>query len=182
MTWPGVETRHHTAAGVRSFALWSPCGDYRYALGRRWAEGPELLYVMLNPSRATEAENDPTIERCQRRASALGFGAFTACNLFAFCATDPRDLKAHPDPVGAATDAILSDRAARAQMVLCAWGVHGTHGNRHLAVAELLSAYPLQALGLTRDGHPRHPLYMPYAARPRPWTAPIAAPPVTDAG
>jgi hypothetical protein len=42
-------------------------------LGRRRAAA---LFIMLNPSTATEVQNDPTVERCERRARALGFGAF----------------------------------------------------------------------------------------------------------
>ncbi|MCB2110163.1 MAG: DUF1643 domain-containing protein, partial [Rhodobacteraceae bacterium] len=45
-------------------ALYSRCGAYRYLLSRRWGPGGMLLYVLLNPSTATEAANDPTIERC----------------------------------------------------------------------------------------------------------------------
>ena len=161
--------RDHQAGNVTSHALWSDCGGYRYGLCRRWADGPELNYVMLNPSKATEAHNDATIERCQRRATALGFGAFSATNLFAYCATDPRDLKAAAEPVGPENDVILAETAGRADMVLCAWGVHGAHLGRADEVAKLLAGRPLHVLGLSKAGHPRHPLYVPYAAKPLLW-------------
>lgn len=164
--------RHHAADGIRSSALWSDCGQYRYRLSRRWAGGPMLLYIMLNPSRATEAQNDPTIERCQRRATALGYGAFTACNLFPLCATDPRDLKAHAHPDTPDHDRILRHAADEADTILCAWGVHGTHRNRAAEVAALLDGLPLFCLGTTQAGDPRHPLYVPYATRPTPWHRP----------
>ena len=164
--------RHHEADGIRSSALWSVCGAYRYRLSRRWAEGPQLLYIMLNPSRATEAQNDPTIERCQRRATALGYGAFTACNLFSLCATDPRDLKAHTYPDTPDHDQVLRAAAGEADTILCAWGVHGTHRNRANEVAALLHGLPLFCLGTTQAGHPRHPLYVPYATRPTRWQIP----------
>ena len=164
--------RQHTADGITSEALWSPCSTYRYRLSRRWSAGPELLYIMLNPSKATEAENDPTIERCQRRATALGYGAFTACNLFAFCATDPRDLKSHPAPIGDQNDAELLAAAQTADTILCAWGVHGTHMNRHRDVEVLLSNRILHSLGQTKHGHPRHPLYVSYQTKPERWVAP----------
>jgi len=32
----------------------------------------------------------------------------------------------------------------------------------------------LEALGMTKDGWPRHSLYLPAAARPRPWILPAA--------
>lgn len=31
-------------------AVISPCGRYRYRLDRRWADGPSIAWIMLNPS------------------------------------------------------------------------------------------------------------------------------------
>ena len=83
-----------------SRAWYSPCGVYRYRLERVWAPGALLACIMLNPSTATEERNDPTIERCERRARALGFGGLSVVNLFAFRATYPADLRRAADPVG----------------------------------------------------------------------------------
>ncbi|MEI4488391.1 DUF1643 domain-containing protein [Frigidibacter sp. MR17.14] len=162
---PGKPSRH------RSFALWSRCGRYRYLLLRRWAPGPRLGFVMLNPSRATEARNDPTIARCEARARAAGYGGLVITNLFALCATDPARLKRARGPVGRWNDAALDRAAAAAALTICAWGLHGTHRGRDRAVLARLLARgaPLAALGLTRDGHPRHPLYLPAAAGPQPF-------------
>ena len=154
-----------------SVAIYSPCERYRYALTREWGHGGRVLFVMLNPSTATEAQNDPTVERCERRARALGYGAFRVCNIFAYRATDPRDMRAAEDPVGPDNDAALAGGAAWADAVVCAWGTHGAHLARGPAVEALLRATgrPLAHLGLTKDGHPRHPLYVGYATAPIPW-------------
>lgn len=172
--WPeGAIVRVHERDGCRSQAVYSACEVYRYALTRAWGAGPRLNVVMLNPSTADERRNDPTIERCERRARAGGFGAMRITNLFALRATDPRDLKAHSAPVGPDNDAVLTDVVRRSDMTLCGWGVHGTHMARGAQVIALLrgTGVPLHVLDLTRDGHPRHPLYMPYARGPRPWLA-----------
>lgn len=160
--------RHAEQDGITSGALYSPCEGYRYGLWRRWGEGPEVLFVMLNPSTATELANDPTIERCQRRAVQLGFGAMRIANLFGWRATDPRDLRRAGEPVGADNDRLLREWARGADMVLAAWGVHGAHMDRATEVAGWLEG-DVRHLGLTRDGHPRHPLYVSYAVTPRPW-------------
>ena len=165
-------SREHVEGGTLSTAVWSDCEAYRYALTRVWEPGgPWLLYVMLNPSTATEVANDPTVERCERRARALGAGAFRVCNLFAFRATDPRRLKAAADPVGPGNDAALHDGAHWADTILCAWGSHGAQLGRDAAASALLAASgrPLVCLGTTRAGAPRHPLYVSYATLPRPW-------------
>lgn len=152
-------------------ATFSPCGIYRYALWRLWADTPPLLFLMLNPSTADETSNDPTVERCERRARALGFGGLRVANLFALRSTDPRALRHHPDPVGPENDRHILAAARKAAQVVCAWGIHGRLGNRSQAVTRLLLAagIPLHILSLTRDSEPSHPLYLPYHLEPQPW-------------
>ena len=165
-------TRSHTKGDAPSTAIYSPCEAYRYALTRVWdTEGRRVLFVMLNPSTATEVQNDPTVERCERRARALGFGAFRVCNIFAFRATDPRVMRAQDDPVGPANDAAIAEGALWADSVVCAWGTHGAHLGRGSAVEALLRATgrPLLHLGLSKAGHPKHPLYIAYECPPQGW-------------
>ena len=167
-----MTTRHHLKGDARSEAVYSPCETYRYMLTRVWdAAGPKALFVMLNPSTATEVQNDPTVERCERRARALGFGAFRVTNIFAFRATDPRVMRAAADPVGPGNDAAIAASAPWADLIVCAWGTHGAHLGRGPAVERLLRATgrPLHHLGLSKDGHPRHPLYIGYDRQPEPW-------------
>jgi hypothetical protein len=167
-----VIIRQHQSDTAWSCATYSDCETYRYALTRVWdSAGKRLTYIMLNPSRATEAQNDPTIERCQRRAMGLGFGAFTVVNLFALRETDPALLRRHPAPVGPENQ-VAVDRACRwGVCIVCAWGVHGLHMGQNAAVLPWLSPYRarLTCLGLTKAGDPRHPLYMPYRAPLRPY-------------
>ena len=169
-----IRRRHLRPCGTRAEAAYSGCGAHRYALTLRWSDGPRLLWVMLNPSVAGERANDPTIERCERRSRALGYGAMRAVNLYAFRATRPSDLFSAPDAVGPGNDAAL--RAARrwADAVVLGWGVqtpprhaHGLHTERTRFAHRLFPA--AGCLGTTRDGHPRHPLYVPYSTLPRPF-------------
>jgi len=102
----------------------------------------------------------------------LGFGGFRAVNIFALRATDPRDMRAAEDPEGPDNTQALADAANWADMVIAAWGVHGAHLNQGPKAAAALrkSGYTLHHLGLTKAGHPRHPLYLPYSAQPNTWT------------
>ena len=157
-----------------STAEYSDCECYRYALTRVWnTAGRKALFIMLNPSTATEIQNDPTVERCERRARALGFGAFRVLNIFAFRATDPRDMRAAADPVGPLNDKAIRDSLDWADQVICAWGTHGAHRDRGPEVEAMLRATgtPLWHLGLSKAGHPKHPLYIGYAVQPMPWPA-----------
>ncbi len=171
-------TRDFLKGDAQSTAVYSDCERYRYLLTRTWnASGPRALFVMLNPSTATEAQNDPTVERCERRARALGFGSFRVTNIFAWRDTDPRAMRAAADPVGPANDAAIADSCdwARGQgdRIIAAWGTHGAHLDRGPAVERLLRAQPrpLHHLGLTKDGHPKHPLYISYDQKPISWPA-----------
>jgi len=164
--------RHFQKGDAASEALYSDCEKYRYELTRVWeTNGRKALFVMLNPSTATEIQNDPTVERCERRARALEFGAFRVCNIFAYRATDPRDMREQDDPVGPENDVAILRACDWADQIVCAWGTHGEHLARGPEMEQILRAQPkkLFHLGLSQKGHPKHPLYIAYAVKPMVW-------------
>jgi len=167
-------TRQHQKGDAASVAVYSDCECYRYRLTRVWSEGG--LFVMLNPSTATELQNDPTVERCERRARALGFGGFAVANIFAFRATDPQVMRAAADPVGPENDRAILELAGAAARIICGWGSHGAHLGRGAEVERLLrrAGHGLHHLGLNQGGQPRHPLYIGYDRQPEPWLRPPA--------
>ncbi|MEU8139034.1 DUF1643 domain-containing protein [Streptodolium elevatio] len=149
------------AAGpeVHRSAVLSQCGTYRYELTRHWAPGPVVGWVMLNPSTADAAADDPTIRRCTGYAKAWGYGGLVVRNLYALRATDPAELARHTDPIGPYNDAYLAECAAD-PLTVVAWGARGgDRGRDVLALLERLGVRPYR-LGATDDGQPRHPLYL----------------------
>lgn len=165
-------TRTHIKGDASSVAVYSDCERYRFSLTRLWdASGPRVNFIMLNPSTATEVQNDPTVERCERRARTLGYGSFAVTNIFAWRDTDPRAMRAADDPIGQGNDSTILERAAWAHDVIAAWGTHGAFLGRGQDVAAMVQALnrPLFHLGLSKDGHPKHPLYLPYAQNPVRW-------------
>ncbi|NSX56033.1 DUF1643 domain-containing protein [Parasulfitobacter algicola] len=167
--------REHLKGDAASVAVYSDCEAYRYLLTRRWdAAGRKVLFIMLNPSTATEVQNDPTVERCERRARALGFGAFRVTNIFAWRDTIPKNMKAACDPIGPENDKSIADSCFWADQIIAAWGTHGDHLKRGQSVAALLqkTGRPVFHLGLTKDGHPKHPLYISYTQQPEIWNNP----------
>jgi hypothetical protein len=149
--------------GIAGAATFSDCGAYRYDLSRGWAERPIVVFIMLNPSTASDLIDDPTIRRCIGYAKAWGHGGLVVVNLFALRSTDPKALYEHPEPVGADNDATLArwmgHRAVK--RVVAAWGAHGALASRGDHVRQLARAAgrPLERLGLTKGGQPVHPLY-----------------------
>ncbi len=144
-------------------------GPYRYLLWRRWADAASVLFVMLNPSTADALRDDPTIRRCLGYARAWGFGAVEVVNLFAWRATDPRELRRAGDPVGPGNDRVIAEAAARNHAVIAAWGLHGALLDRGSRVAALLAPFGARCLGATAAGMPRHPLYLRATAATTSW-------------
>lgn len=165
-------TRSHTKGDAPSTAVYSDCESYRYSLTRVWdPAGKRVMFVMLNPSKATEVQNDPTIERCERRARALGFGGFCATNIFALRETDPKVMRTAEDPEGPDNRTAILQGMEWADTVICAWGTHGSHRNQGPLTETLLreQGKALHHLGLSKHGHPKHPLYIAYTQQPLLW-------------
>lgn len=155
---------------MNGHAAWfSEDRQHRYALlrcldvGLFGAEGDrDINFIMLNPSTADETLNDPTITRCIGFARRWQYTSLIVTNLFAFRATDPADLKRATDPVGVENDDYIMKIAKASAAVVVAWGVHGVHQDRARQVVRLLADAGVtpHCLGTTKDGYPKHPLYL----------------------
>ena len=149
-------------------AVFSSDRVYRYVLYRDLGEGEgTCLWIMLNPSTADTLLDDPTITRVIGFTKAWGYRYVVVVNLFAFRATEPKDMKKSIFPVGEIASGIeLNDlyimkEAARADRIMLAYGGGGTYFNRHASVVRMLRAkrHDLYYLQLTQKGLPMHPLY-----------------------
>lgn len=154
-------------------ALISPCGVFRYWLMRRWARGPDLLFVLLNPSTADASVDDPTIRRCARFAVMHGYGGFYVVNLFAFRATKPADLRRGGYQVGPENDAHIERLLAECPEVCVAWGANAAGLERPQVVLPMIRRAGRQplCLAITRSGYPQHPLMLPSDCRLHPFDA-----------
>jgi hypothetical protein len=131
-------------------------GDYRYKLTRVWDPAlPVITFVLLNPSTADEAQLDPTLRRCVGFAKRERYGGMLILNLYAFRTKDPKVMMAATDPIGPDNDRVLANVTGT---VVAGWGTNADPARVSQAVALLP---PLHALGVTKEGHPRHPLYIP---------------------
>lgn len=146
---------------MKSGAQLSSDRKYRYALWRTWQEGDgHVMFIGLNPSTADETEDDPTIRRCMSFAKRLGYGGIYMLNLFAYRATSPKDLMKADGPVGAENDKYLVMYFDILAFNIACWGTHGAFVNRGETVIELLGRENLHCFGLTKNGQPKHTLYL----------------------
>jgi len=131
---------------------------YRYLLWRKWSDFPCAMFIGLNPSTADENVDDPTIRRCVSFAKSWGCGGIHMLNLFAFRATKPEEMKKADDPYGPDNEDFLKTNLLISDPVVACWGIHGAFKNRAVEIRKLLPS--LKCFGLTKAGHPRHPLYL----------------------
>lgn len=142
-------------------ATFSPCRTFRYALWRDWnwqGYANRVAFVGLNPSTADENVDDPTIRRCIGFAKAWGFGGIVMLNLYGFRATDPKAMLSALDRVGPGNDEELAYQRTRVGLIVAAWGAHAEQ-SRATEVCKIL-AKSIYALGSTKSGMPKHPLYL----------------------
>ena len=140
-------------------AEFSECRTYRYVLWRRWGwqgYAKQVMFIGLNPSTADETEDDQTVRRCVRFAKDWNYSGLLMVNAFAFCATDPGEMKKAGDPIGPENDEVIAYRAAQAGLIVAAWGAHCST-ERELEVCHTIGK-TIHCLGRTKAGRPRHPL------------------------
>ena len=178
-----------TVEYVNKGASISACGKYRFSLWRewrgthernnwRWLGGKDgageqygdpkaCVFVMLNPSTADAEQDDPTIRRCVNFAKAWKFERLEVVNLYAYRATDPKDLFAAGEAMHHFDNQRHVEMAARdSGIIICAWGAQGDSYQAE-TVRGWMYGKDHYALGFTKDGHPRHPLYLRNDAMPK---------------
>jgi hypothetical protein len=125
------------------------------------------MFIGLNPSTADARRDDPTLVRCVGFARDWGYGGMVTTNLFAFRATDPREMLRRRSPVGPENDRVILEQAVRVNRIIAAWGNLGAHLGRSEQLRRLIPN--LYYLKLNRSGEPAHPLYLPRGLSPLRW-------------
>lgn len=160
---------------IEKTAAISKCGKYRYCLSRVWdKEKPKVLFIMLNPSTADSEKDDPTILRCIAFAKSWDFGSLYVINLYAFRATNPKDLLKATSIVGIDNEKWFKKMSNIADLIVGAWGNKAIISkinkspdyNSYNPISWINK--PLHYLELSKDGYtPKHPLYLKKDLVPR---------------
>jgi hypothetical protein len=161
-------------------ALLSRCGTYRWRLERKTAnDGIVAAIIGVNPSTADAEVDDPTIRKDMGFAARLGWRRIIKGNLFAYRATDIKDLRglSIDTAVGPENDAHLIEMFKEADVVVAAWGptakLPPRLRNRWRRVVSIADHYQidLMCFGTAQDGQPRHTLMLAYDTPLVPWPA-----------
>ena len=155
---------------LHSGAHFSPDRVHRYWLVRQMTTDPGIVaFVGLNPSTADEHQDDPTVRRCVGFAREWGYGRMVMLNAYAYRSTDPRALYTAPDPVGPENARAVLNLANGADLVVVAWGANLLTPDAQRIAEALSRVKDVKCFGLTKDGHPKHPLYLSNATRLVDW-------------
>ncbi len=144
-------------------AIISDCNNYRYQLWRIWDNSkPNVMFIMLNPSTADSETNDPTIRRCIGYAKSWGYGGVYVGNLYAYRATDPKQLKLVDKPIGDDNIKHINEMMTKCEKIVCAWGNHEGRPDHIFS-----NFNNLHYIKLNADGTPAHPLYLKKDLEPK---------------
>lgn len=163
---------------MKMTACFSSDRRHRWWLTREWGKGPWCAVIGLNPSTADENQNDPTIRRCITFAQSWEHGGLLMLNLYAYRATDPRDLwaarKHGLDIIGDRnyyTDLLHCATVEFPQVsrIVAAWGNAGGERGINLGIMAKDAKIKLDCLMKSAKGVPLHPLYLPSGLFAEPW-------------
>jgi hypothetical protein len=167
---PGGKTRLRLQDGVYGEARFSVCGKYRLWLSREWQEdkdGPPTkvaLWIGMNPSTAEDTVDDPTIRREIAFTRRLGCECYMKFNVMDYRATDPKKLLAPSvEPRSPGNLDLILSYAKHSDFVIAAWGALPKRLRHYANETQLAlqdAGIRLFCLGRTKDGSPRHPLYI----------------------
>ena len=162
-----------------SSAVISACGRYRYRLERDGPGEGRTVVIMVNPSTADAEQDDATIRKLKGFGARNGWGRIIVGNLFAYRATDVRELGRVGDPIGPENDDELRRICYNAKQTIVAWGPVSKQPkalrNRWREVFEIIECYPpMLCIGEpAKCGHPKHPLMLAYDTPIIPWSPPL---------
>lgn len=148
---------------------------YRYSLSRQLSplsDGPKIAhFIGVNPSVANRKDNDPTVRRELGFCRLLGFDVYIKTNAYDLVATNPDDLKRSEHRFTSLCMEAIRTAALRADTTILAWGAFPVFRERFRQIVDELTCMEItpMCLGLTRDGYPRHPLYLGYSAKLQPY-------------
>ncbi len=121
------------------------------------------MFIGLNPSRANEHFNDPTITRLINFSKGWGYDGMYMANLFAWRDPNPAFLKKFGalnfyEYVGQHTDEWLRIMALDSSRIVFCWGSWKNILIRSIPVEhEFAGSW---CFGKNADGSPKHPLYL----------------------
>lgn len=142
--------------------------SHRFLLGTQ-GENP-LVCIGVNPSTATKDNLDNTMKKVSKISILLGYDSYIMINLYSQRATDPNEMDIKTDEENNRINFEYINQILN-KGNLTIWAAWGTAINKRKYLYENLKVIYMMAnenkckwinIGeITKEGHPRHPLYLP---------------------
>lgn len=146
--------------------------EHRLKLSCTWDSGKEkCLYIMFNPSTADLRMCDMTLNRCISFAKSGGFGGYDVVNLYSYRTLAPKELRKAAIPSLPENTEIVKQAMNETEKIIIAWGSNAAYKEYKwvLEYAEQIGK-PLYCFGKTKNGSPKHPLFLSRDTKIIPYT------------
>jgi hypothetical protein len=152
---------------------------YRHRLDRWWGPGPRVGWFMCNPSDAGEESDDPTVKKCIGFTARWNYSGLVVINPWDMVLTYPEDLPRALVPCSPVNGKFIAQAVNEIDLLIVAWGCsivvkkmrgRGMDPNEMVRIIrEGRPELPIQCLGRTDFGEPRHPLMLAYSTPREPF-------------
>lgn len=147
----------------------SSCKKYRYFIEREWDSSlDKAMFILLNPSETGLYEDNPTIRKCMGFSKGLGYGGIYLANLYSYRATNPKELKKVIEKKGEIyaqgekNIEIIKKLEKRSDILILGWGNNAKNFQMSQDILKILDRKKMRCLDITKEGEPKHPLYIRY--------------------
>ena len=148
---------------MTEFEIYRGSNTERYVLGTKGNK--TLVIIGINPSTADEERTDRTITRVIKHTQQFGYDSFKMINIYPLRATNFNKLpKEFNEKLHKQNIIEIKKTIETASAVLCAWGTH-INDRKYFKIcySDILkiisgTTLPTYCLGVTKHGHPLHPL------------------------
>ncbi|AWK51609.1 hypothetical protein DIC82_11490 [Clostridium beijerinckii] len=147
---------------IKSTAIVSDDGNYRYRLTRVWDNNKQsATVIMLNPSKANELKSDKTVMNLTNFLIDNNFGSVNIVNLFSYMTTDPSKLHEREEQFERYNNTYIELAFEEADIIIIAWVRDNKKyiKNRKIEIEKILIPYKSKTkCFMDSEGiKPRHP-------------------------
>jgi len=145
-------------------ATFSPCKNYRYKLWRTPTNAEQksnILFIMLNPSTASDDKDDKTIKILYEITNKWNCGNIYVGNIYPYCASKPSLLNniTIPNEIIETNINYVKEMVDICDIIIYAWGTKGPLGDKQLEPEWLKDIVKKNVYCISKSvkGVPKHP-------------------------
>ena len=128
---------------------------HRYYLSRKWSEKEQVLFILLNPSKGGDINDDPTIKRLISISKSLDYGGFKVVNLYTIINPKRNKLYEKKRRFSRKNKNLIINLVTQYKTIVYGWGATE---NEPIWLKNIIKN-PM-CFYINNNGTPKHPLYI----------------------